>query len=425
MTTEIRNIFRSGSLSLAIRAITLSSRFLLLLSLARHISTADLGIYGLISSTISVCILFIGLDFYTLNNREIAARNPEEWPTLLRDQAVFHLISYVFILPMLSVLFWAGPLPWTSLGWFYLILVAEHLSQEIYRLLIAVQRPVKANFVLFVRSGFWSYVVLIVMATVEDLRSIKIVWSGWLAGSMLSIILGIFFLVDLPWENIREQRIDWARIRRYALQSVPLLGATVALRGIETVDRYFIQNHSGSDMVGIYTFYYSMASVVQTFAFTGIFSTAYPKLIAADQRNDDATRQKIIKSMRSGGIIGGGIMSILMAVAIIPISALVDNPVYHQHLGTYWTLVIAIFVGAISLIPHYDLYSRRQDRPLILSSMLGLVVAVVLNWWLVPWLGIQGAALSTLGATATVGSIKLIYARQVRTRNSIERLIMP
>lgn len=384
-----------------------------------------MGTYGLISSTISVSILIVGLDFYTINNREIAARNQEEWPPLLRDQALFHLVSYVFILPLLSLLFLAGPLPWTSMGWFYLILVAEHLSQEIYRILIAAQRPVRANFVLFVRSGAWAYAMLAVMATFEHLRSIKIVWSGWAAGSMISILCGVLFLIDLPWAKTREKRIDWAWIRRGALQSAPFLGATVALRGIETVDRYFIQSQSGSDMVGIYTFYYSIASVVQTFIFTGVFSTMYPKLVASDHQNDDSTRRKTMKAMKSGAIVGGGIMSLIMAAAIIPLSDLVDNSVYRQHLGTYWTLLLAIFVGVISLIPHYDLYSRRQDRPLILSSILGLVVAVVLNWWLVPWLGIQGAALSTLGATATVGSIKLTSARRVRTSANLERFVMP
>ena len=70
------------------------------------------------------------------------------------------MIAYAVVLPLLLTVFLCGLISWKYAGWFYVLLIIEHISQESGRLLITLSRPTRASIVLFLRSGIWVYAVL-------------------------------------------------------------------------------------------------------------------------------------------------------------------------------------------------------------------------------------------------------------------------
>ena len=123
-------------------------------------SPEDLGIYGVISVTIAFTIYILGFDFYIFNTRELLSVVQLERSKLIKDQFVFHLCSYVIVLPLLLTVFLTGYIPWRFLGLFYILLLLDHMSQEFYRIFITLSQVVVANVTLFLRSGLWVYVVV-------------------------------------------------------------------------------------------------------------------------------------------------------------------------------------------------------------------------------------------------------------------------
>ncbi|MFX4789973.1 hypothetical protein ABTB87_22095 [Acinetobacter baumannii] len=57
--------------NLAVRGLNLASKFILIVFLAKFLTVAELGLYGLIAATINFAMYFIGLDFYVYSNREL------------------------------------------------------------------------------------------------------------------------------------------------------------------------------------------------------------------------------------------------------------------------------------------------------------------------------------------------------------------
>jgi len=409
-------MFKTGIVNVVLRGVIQGSKFLLLLYIASRLSPAYLGVYGLFAVTIGISLYLVGMDFYAFNTRELLARPETDRTPLIRNQAVFHLAAYVVVLPLLLIVFVCGLIPWKYAGWFYLLLIIEHVSQEFSRLLITLSRPTRATVVLFLRSGIWVYAVLATTYFGAAELSLRLVWSYWSAGGLLSIALAIFSLRNLNWKLTGEVGIDWAWLKSGAVGSLPFFGSTLALLGIQYADRYFLQFFYGEEQVGVYTFFANTANIVQVFVFTGVVMILYPKIVEAFQKRR-FDRYSALMQKLSFGVIGGSVtLSVLAAVGIKVALRLVNRDVYAAHSDVFWIMLASVTVLTSSYIPHYALYVRRKDRMIIGSTSLALIVGLAANAFLVPAYGTQGAALSTLTAMVTLLIVKTACFLRVRKK---------
>ena len=183
--------------NIALRGITLASKFLLIFFLAKFLEPKELGLYGLLTVTISYALYLLGFDFYAFTTREILKRERHEWGGLLKDQGALSLVLYMIFLPLLSLIFIKGLLPWSVAGWFFILLILEHLTQELSRLLITISEQLLASVMLFLRSGIWAVMVTGLMFFRADTRELNVVLGGWALGSFAALVLGSYRLKQL------------------------------------------------------------------------------------------------------------------------------------------------------------------------------------------------------------------------------------
>lgn len=406
---------KESVLNIGLRAITLGSKFVLLLFMARYLSTEALGLYGLMATSVSLSLYFIGFEFHVFNARELIAADRQQLPALLRDQFAFHAVTYLGAFPLLLVLFWVDLLPWKFAPWFFGVLVVEHLSQEAYRVFLALSRPLVANVVLAFRGGLWVYVAVALMWFEPSTRLVTTVWGGWFAGALISLALTAWLLRDLPWRTLRGKRIDWAWIGRGIRGAIPFLGSSLAISGIDSLDRYFIKFFHGESLVGAFSFFATLANAVQVFVFTGVIMILYPKLIGAYQRRAFDEYRTTMKEMRQGVLIGLAVLLTLAAVGVFPVLWLVGKEFFREHLTVYWILLASVAAVCLSMLPHYALYARGADRAIIVSALVAVAVSALCNWLLVPTYGAQGAAASTLAANVAMGLSKVFALKALES----------
>lgn len=405
-----RTIFKTGLANIILRGLTLVSKFVLLLFIAKYLTPEELGIWGIMFVTISMSLLFMGLDFYVFNTREILAVEPNRRVLHIRDQAAFHASVYLFLLPVLLVVFFLDIIPWKYIGWFYALLVLEHIAQELYRLLITIGRPTMANAVLFIRSGAWIFAAIAIGYFYEDTRSLPLFWAAWMGGVSVSIVLSLYSLRHYPWGEIRKNRVNWKWIKKGISICLPLFTATISFMGIQFADRYFIQYYHGDAQVGIYTFYANIANVIHTFILTGLIMILYPKIIEAFQKNDYEQYCALMRRMTIGVLVGLAILAPIAAILVKPVLVLVGKEVYAEHSDIFYIMLGTVAFLTVSYLPHYALFVRHRDRAIILSTMMALIIAGIGNFLLVPKYEIRGAAFATLGAMASMVIFKLILA---------------
>lgn len=392
--------------NLAVRALTLASKFFLVLFMARLLSPEEVGVFGLFSAVIGLSIYFLGMDFYAYNAREILGGHPSQRICRIRDQLVFHLAGYTIVLPLLLGVFAANVVPWQYLGWFYLLLVLEHLNQEIGRLLVTLSRPAEANLVHFLRGGAWVYLVFGLALWGDGHIDLRVVWAGWSAGAAAGLLIGVRLLRSLDWTALRGVPIDWPWIRKGLADSSLFLGATLAVKAVEFADRFFLQHFHGEAMVGVYTFYANITYVVQVFVFSGVTMILYPRIVSAWQRGAEGEYRRLMARMLVLNCAGAFALAGIASLGLSPALTLVGKAIYGHYQGAFWIMLGAVVILIAGWSSHYALYVRNRDRSLLGSALLALIITIALNTFLVPRYGVTGAALSTFAGYATLSLVK-------------------
>ncbi len=410
------SLWRTSLASLTLRALTLGGKFILVLFIARFLSVEDLGIFGLFNVTIALAVLPLGMDFHQFAMRELLAK-PDERGRMIRDQAVFHLTTYIIFLPLFGFLFVADLLPGQYVLWFYLLLILEHVSQEGARLLVTLSKPVAASTVIFMRSGFWALIAIGLAWAFPQWRSLPFIWLVWAIGQALS--LGLVGRIAQPVVTVSLPLgpVNWPWIAHGVRIAMPFFLSTLAFTAMQYLDRYFLMAHYGERAVGIYTLYANIANVVQIFVFAGISMILFPQMVAAWQQGHTSLYRALYRKL-TVGIIGGSLgLAVVMALAIEPILWFVDRPAYAEHADIFWILLGSTVLLAISHLPHYALYVRGADSAIWTSTLLALIVAVLGNTILVPQFGLMGAALATATAMLVLTIAKTVRIQRLRSRN--------
>lgn len=309
-------IFRLINVSL--RAGTLVCKFLLIFFLAKFLTPGEVGVYGLLVATIGYAFFVVGFEFYTYTSRELIGVEERKWLPIIRDQWVFFAISYTCMTPVLFFVFEFDLLPYKYLGWFLLLFFLEHTAQEVNRLLVAMSEQFLASFILFLRSGIWTVVVVLAMWVYPDLRNLDFVFLAWSVGAGVACILGFarFFRLD----RIKlGDKPDWAWIIKGVKVSIPLLLASLSIRGIFTFDRYWVEASAGLDVLGSYILFAGIAFSIVSFLDAGVIAFLYPKVVAAAKEKDDASFKRQMKDLAVNIVVS----TVIMAVVALLVSPLI------------------------------------------------------------------------------------------------------
>ena len=371
--------YSDRALNVFLRAVTLASRFLLIFFLARFLEPAQLGLYGLLTATIGYSLYLLGFDFYTFTTREILKRERNEWGGLLKDQGALSLVLYVVFIPLLSLIFVQELLPWRLAGWFFALLVLEHLNQELGRLLVAISQQIQASLVLFLRQGTWAIAIAALMAVVPETRSLDYVFGAWTVAGLIAVSVGVYRLSQLQLGGWKKH-IDWHWIAAGLKISIPFLIATFAIRGVFTLDRYWLQSLGGLEVLGAYVLFMGISGALMSFLDAGVFSFSYPSMISAYQNKQPTVFSSSVRILVIQTVIFSACFAVVSLWLLSPLLSWLGNPLYLAQQNLYPWVLLAMVLYALGMVPHYALYAQGHDRPIIQSHMASLVLFVIATW---------------------------------------------
>jgi len=405
-------------LNIGLRAATLGSRFILIFFLARFLEPEAVGLYGLLAAAITAALYLVGLDFYTYSTREILRVDRSYWGELLRNHCALALLLYSIVLPLLLLVFTLDFLPWTLAPWFYALLILDHLNQELNRLLVAASRQLTASLILFLRQGLWCLVVISWMTWNPASRHLQDVLIAWCIGGGLALGIGLIAVRALGMGGWRKP-VDWTWIRRGIRVAVPLLIGSVALRGLFTLDRYWFADLNSLQVLGAYVLFIGMCNALMSFLDAGVFAFSYPAMISAHHRGDHTGFKSEMRRM--------GWLTVLCCVGFVVASVLILNPllewlgraVYVQHAALFYWLLLPTCLFALGMIPHYGLYARGRDRPIVHSHLAALVVFIGATAVAAQFSNALAVPLGLIAAFSLIFAWKLIAFRMAQADPSL------
>lgn len=384
-------------INIGLRGITLVSKFVLIFFLAVFLEPKELGLYGLITATIAYAIYPLGFDFYAFTTRELLKHDRSKWGGMLKDQGVFHLILYALVMPLLLLIFVLDFLPWYVAGWFFVLLVLEHLNQELMRLLVAISQQLIASVVLFLRSGAWAIAITALMFADENIRQLESVLIAWSIGGMAALFLSSITLFRLKIGDWRSA-INWKWLGHGLKIAIPLLVATLAIRGVFTFDRYWFESLHGLELLGVYVLFMGITNSLMSFMDAGVFSFIYPNLIRYYNNNDKNSFRLELRKLLIQTVMLTGLFVVFSLLVIEPLLTLLNKPLYLQQLQLFPWILLAMTLYCLGMVPHYALYSQGKDKPIIYSHIASLVIFVPATFVFSQWNGFLAVPLGLCAA---------------------------
>lgn len=398
--------------NVSLRALSMGSKFALVIVLARLLEPSEVGLYGLFAATIGFSMLVIGGDYYTYSQRELLSEPKSRWSFVLQHQAIATTLLYVVLLPAQILIFVFDLLPWHWAMWFFALLLTEHLAQEINRLLVVMHRQLLASTVLFARTGIWVWVILPLMWDKPKYRNLEPVFIAWLTGCVLAIFVGLFVIwrEAKPWQR---WSINWAWLKKGLTVGLIFLTATTCFRALQTFDRYAVEYLAGPDFLGVYVLYMGMAMAVISVLDPAVFSFLYPKLVAAHRQGDQVLYKKLMREL----VWSSALVSLLVALGVGLLAPWVfdwiGKPLYAHHIHILWLLLLMSVIYAIGMVPHYGLYAHGADKTILFAHVSSLGIFVIGLTLTSSYYPLEATAYALFAAFAWMGGYKFVRYRMI------------
>jgi O-antigen/teichoic acid export membrane protein len=392
-------------INLALRALSIAGRFVLIFLITYEYSPRDLGVFGIFSTSIILAVQLVGLDFYVYTSREFIKPDSDR-STISFNQLCFHFVCYALAVPLSSMLFFSGLLPWSYFLVFTGILILDHLSNEVYRLLIVFKLSVQSSILLFIKSAAWVFFIPIGWFFFD--HQFILIFYFWVMGLAISLVYGYWKLSKKTGRPRGKLNVRW--IFNGIKIAIPFFVSTVLLKITEYSNRYFIDIYQGKEEVGLFTFYSSFSNILSTVVFTLVIMTQYPALLEAFTYNNDEEREWRQKKILKDSLL----LSLLIAPVIIftvwIFVGFYKEGTYAKDFLSFVVLVLSNILISINYATHYILYAQKRDSLLFGSYLAGSLLTIVLNFLLISQFSIIGAAIANFTGFLGITLLQLYFA---------------
>ena len=405
---------KSKFLDLFFRFAGISGKFSVVFLLTKNISLEFQGEYTLINTNIALLIIFLGLDFYIYSNRVIV-KQVDKLVFIFKNSLVFYGIMYLFFVPVLIYMTHSGLVPKNLAVLFFFLTITEHLSQELFRIYIAIEKATLANILFFLRTGTWSWAISIYLIFIENSNvTLFNILMVWLVFSFISVIIGLFFIPNI--KSFNKEKIDKKIIYEGAKVALLMFVSTIFLKVTEYSDRYFINYFLGKKELGVYAFYYQISNIINVIIFTLYISYAYPRILKIVYNSDLIGLNKEKKKLTNSTLIII-LIALFLSLIILPyILDLIGKSELTNKINVVYILIFASLFFNMSFSSHFVLIAEEKEKLILKASVAACFFNLLLNLILVPIMGIYGSAVALLISSFILFIIKVRYEKNITSK---------
>ncbi len=376
----------------------------------RILSPADYGALDLLSYTAVLATLLVGaaLDqgvarFY------LDAKDDLERKRIASTVLFYNIFIFVLFIPFVGPV--AGRL---AHGW---------LDDQVDRAtIVIVFIYVWVNAIFYITNNQLKYLFLAkqsalcnIGATVISLTcgfAFVVLFRWGVFGVFLGQICGqgLFALVSMYYA--RESyalAYNWRTLKTMLIYSLPLVPGTLAFYLMQYVDRYAINQISGLKEVGLYGVGARLASLVNLFlmGFQGAWS---PVVMKSFRETDAVERFRVVLNYYLFVVF-----TLLVGLSLFgrEILLLLTTKAFSEGFVVVPLLVLAAILASVGGYFTFGIQIAQKSNYRMLLNFAALALNVVLNYILIPWLGIIGAALATALSLALMTIVGMAISQRL------------
>lgn len=387
--------------------------FVLLPIIARYLEPDDFGKLAIFSTAIIfmkpvldlALVSFVTVEFYQQKKEYIASLNTSIITAIITN---FFFVTTLFVG---SRFVFGDYLSLPTRYYFLIPLVC--LTSTIFLLNLIILRNNHKAF---------SFGLLQTLGTISNFSvslllivGLKYNWEGRataeiIANSTMALISIIFLFKD----NYLSRLFSLEKLKAAVNFSLPLVASILFISMVSYVDRFFIKEMVSESALGIYSIGFSFGLILKSIihSFQQVFTPwIYQHLSEKDQRK--VRKVKLVKFTYLYSII---ILILALGVGIGGNILLYLNflPAKYLGAGSYIFLIALSFAiwGIIDIIGPYIAITKKTKYTLI-STGLGCICNLILNYLFISWFGTIGAAYSKVVSVMIILVCYIYFANRI------------
>lgn len=396
---NLKNIFieRGGQaiFLMGIRGVSLISKFVLTLFIARFMGFDTLGLYGLIVASTFLIPAFTGLGIMYMKSRESVTQTSEEIVSMLYYYSRLISLIYVVLIAGAIVTGYLKAEVWLFLAIIFVVLF-EHINQDLYLLLLNLSKAISANILHFIRTAVWIVIFMIMAFVDPSLREIEILLLAWIFGGVFSLI-GFFWVTkNWSWKKIPSFSPLFSWIRE-EFKSSRVVYSNVLMDTLgQYMNHFLVTFFLGLELTGVYVYFMQVMSALSNLLRTGVIQSARPKLVRAHKMLDEGF-SKIYKTCLKNTVM----TSVMMAIISLPTMYFITEIIVDKPLALEWFPIFLVNLIYFIILMAFEveqlvLYSHHRDDLALKLSALNLIGLLILNVTLIPLFSLWGAVFTLL-----------------------------
>lgn len=315
-----------------------------------------------------------------------------------------------------------------------LLLLIDFFTQSVWLIVLYVLsanlHSICAQYVRAVdRTGLFAVQgVLNTLLTVALNVLFLAVWELGVLGYVLSVIIGnlitslfLFFFARL-YRVFSVRSVNRRMMKDLLVFSLPMIPTTICWLITDLSDRYMVTYFCGGEVNGIYSAAYKIPTIVTLIS--GIFMQAWQFSAVAESSDEDSCKafySEVFQGFLSVAMIGSAGLILLSRF----LSELLLNSAYFEAWRYMPTLLCAAAIEAVVAFLATVYMVKKKSMHSFLTAVIGTLLNLLLNFFLIPEWGAIGAAVATLLAYLAVLLVRLIDApRLIHFRLYLPRLIV-
>lgn len=227
-----------------------------------------------------------------------------------------------------------------------------------------------------------------------------------ISGTMLAIVLMVTFGGVLKSVKVRVPK---GVFKAMTLYSLPLIANSIAWWLNNASDRYIIAFFCGAAVNGVYAVAYKIPTILSTVQNVFYNAWSISAITEFDKDDSDGFIGNVYMTYSCVSVLGGSVLLIC--------NVFIAYVLYSKEFFTAWHYVPPLLVGAvfngIALFEGCIFAAVKKTKEVSVSTVLGAIVNIVLNFALIPLIGALGAAIATMAGYIAIWIIRTIQMREI------------
>jgi len=229
---------------------------------------------------------------------------------------------------------------------------------------------------------------------------------GVITGLTIGLLIPALFSFKNTWLPYKKEAYDKDLFKKLWMYGLPLASATLLEELTKVTDRFMLAGLQDKSQAGLYAVGYDLSGNSILMIMSAINLAAYPVIIKLmDEKGTKVAMEYFRKYVIL--LIGIAVPSVIGLNLVGPdlVYLLIDEKFQDSVVTLLPWITTAIFLMGLHVF--YFLLAFQLGQCVSMIVKIGVVIAVVnlsLNYWLIPTMGINGAAIATFSSFA-IGSI--------------------